>query len=176
MVQEGISFLTQVLADVIARTDPEVGSTVEQAGRVRGRALVRPRLGAKGADTEEAVESRLFSSWSGSGSSPAFNVFDAAGGSPCDPARSASWLLSIRRLFAVPTSDSCVASSTRSDHRSKQQPSNRSLSPTCALYISSCRLTHRPGSPGATTAVSLLRSPPATGDTSRMCFEPFYVV
>ena len=52
---EGVSFLTQVLADVIARTDPEVGSTVEQAGRVRGRALVRPRLGAKGADTEEAV-------------------------------------------------------------------------------------------------------------------------
>lgn len=52
---EGILFLTQVLADVIARTDPEVGSTVEQAGRVRGRALVRPRLGAEGADTEEAV-------------------------------------------------------------------------------------------------------------------------
>jgi predicted ArsR family transcriptional regulator len=52
---QGVSFLTQVLADVVARTDPEVGSTVEQAGRVRGRALIRPRLGAKGADTEEAV-------------------------------------------------------------------------------------------------------------------------
>jgi predicted ArsR family transcriptional regulator len=52
---EGASFLTQVLADVIARTDPEADSRVEQAGRIRGRALVRPRLGAEGAGAEEAV-------------------------------------------------------------------------------------------------------------------------
>ena len=76
MVQEGVSFLTQVLADVIARTDPEVGSTVEQAD-----AFAAERSCVHASERRERTPRRqsesLFSCWSGSGSSPVCSVFDA---------------------------------------------------------------------------------------------------
>jgi predicted ArsR family transcriptional regulator len=52
----GYRLLAEVLVDVLARPEQDLGGTLEEAGRVRGRALVRPRFGDDpGASADEAL-------------------------------------------------------------------------------------------------------------------------
>jgi predicted ArsR family transcriptional regulator len=53
----GFRLLAEVLADAIARPGPDLAGTLEEAGRVRGRTLIRPRFSDDpSVDAAEALE------------------------------------------------------------------------------------------------------------------------